>query len=163
MIKVPKKVFDLVLVFRIALALAAILGVLSGCTNDLNWVQGTTPLVQQAISENTLITSPEEIAQVATTTISKDLTLIDYRNQGICGSEGCLYSIYLQGKEIWSKYLPPALPPKMKLFAISDQTNHDYPCLDLKQYNHKKLLALSYCFDGQTYTLQNSEEIKTDL
>lgn len=157
-----KKLVNFVLVFRIGIAIAALFSLLvaGGCSSGLNWSQDNTSTVNQAISENTFLSSPEEIALVRTTLLDKeqDLVLVDYRSRQVCGLQGCLYNIYLKGKKIWSKYVQPDLPPKTDLFALSRHKTQNLPCLDINQYdlNTKTSQSSTYCFDGQTYSENKS-------
>jgi len=154
-----QKLFKTVIIFRIGIAIAALLSLLlsSGCVSSLAWTQENQEILQQAVTENSLIKSPEEIAQVRTSSLSKEknLILVDYRNDKLCGFQGCLYNLYLNGKNIWGIYLNPNLPPEVDLFSPNFEISNELPCLDIKQYKSKTLAKISYCFDGETYTVQN--------
>jgi len=171
------KVVQFVYLFRIGFAIVLLIGVLflSGCSSVISTPQwhlvgssNLAPLAKQAVAENTQLET-NSFTNVLVMNIpsnkqqNKDLFLLDYNTDSLCGKEGCLYSIYSQQgqtyKLIWSEYLQPNLPPGVNLVTLTwEESNASvFPCLDIKQIQEKHLQKLVYCFEGKTYRLITSE------
>ena len=167
--QLKRRVGKLVILFRISLGLFLLLSLLlSGCSSglELSWQLPKTDslksLINQAVKENTEL-SVDLTQQSKVAKISKNLFLIDYNVDEVCGYYGCLYSLYIlaQNKQdyqhIWSSYFQPYHPPEKPLFAISRNfTNPQYPCFQIHQVKQQNYLDLTYCFDGNTYRLSKS-------
>ena len=172
------KLVQFVILFRISLAITLLVGVLflSGCSSSVSATSWWQPvgssrlalLAKQAIAENTQL-NPDSFANVLAMNIpankqqDRELFLLNYNTNNLCGKLGCLYSIYSQQgqtyKLIWSKYLQPNLPKGESLFTFSHDASNNpgFACLEVKQMQGNHLQKLIYCFDGKTYRLVNSE------
>jgi hypothetical protein len=171
------------LLFRISWGIFLLLTLLlSGCTNDISWQSGNSnlrPLIQQAVQENTKV-SLDLIWQGKVAKIKKNLFLIDYNSEVVCGDYGCLYSLYQVFTEerkglmkiayqtfspqfkpqntnyqhLWSAYFQPYYPPGKPLFTVIED-GREYPCLQFHQIQAENYQDLTYCYDGETYNLKD--------
>jgi hypothetical protein len=175
-------------IFRISLGIFLLLSLLlSGCNhNGISWQSANKnslrPLIKQALQENTTL---KVDLQAKVAKINKNLFLINYNSEALCGYFGCLYSLYQSEDEnrrlrakrtrgetsnntslrlktphyqhLWSAYFSPYHPPRMPLFTVAEDPHpQGYPCLQFHQIEKKKYLDLTYCFNGKTYSLTDS-------
>lgn len=165
-----RKAVRFVLAFRLGLGLLLLFSLfLGGCSNSsgLAWQTSQSvgwrvvPLLEQAVEENTQLQLRDVLERVRLVSIplenQKTLWLIDYNVVDLCGTQGCLYSIYLEEdkvyKAVFSGYFQAELPEKYLLFQVSDRAQFNLPCLEVLQIQQQNQLQLTYCFNGKTYQL----------
>ena len=164
--------------FRVGMGIFILLSLLlSSCSPNLIVSQfhnadiTIAPLIKRAVKENTNINM--DLVQAKVAKIRENLFLIDYNSEAVCGSFGCLYSLYEveaqvnqtsspnsksnatvpHYKYLWSAYFQHYTPPKSPLFTVLEDGG-EYPCLQFHQIQKKNYLDLTYCFDGQNYQLR---------
>ncbi|MGH2416374.1 MAG: hypothetical protein ACRDEA_22310, partial [Microcystaceae cyanobacterium] len=139
-----RKAVRFVLAFRLGLGLLLLLSLfLGGCSQSsgLSWQTpkavgwNILPLVERATEENTELKALDILGHLKLASISlsneKTLWLIDYNIPAVCGTQGCLYSIYLEEGEalraVFSGYFQAQLPQKYSLFQVSDRSQFNWP------------------------------------
>jgi hypothetical protein len=96
---------------------------------------------------------------------------VDFNTEKLCGRLGCAYNLFLSSNEkldlVWSGYLDPYLPPKVKLLALKpvDEKRQQYPCLAINQLDAVQsanspqapvIKEVTLCFSGAKYQIESS-------
>ena len=94
---------------------------------------------------------------------AETLYVIDFNSPQLCGSGGCLYTVYTRkGRSVLRLLLNPKLPNKTPLFSVSEQNRNEIYCLVVAQSTGKEdtVSPSRYCYEGTGFTLVNSSITK---
>jgi len=160
--------------FRLGIGIFLLLGVLLtsvGCTSAMSltpWQDATkvasVSVLQSVVAADTSLdpkTAYKDVQAWVANGRNASLAVFDYHNTGVCGVLGCLYSAYVIKKNtiptrVFSAYFDPALPPNYALFAVADSKFEELPCIQVNQSHDQALRQLSYCYNGKSYQLAQS-------
>ena len=90
------------------------------------------------------------------------LYIFDYGSPQLCGTAGCLYSVYnSEGKTLLEFIANRNLPVGEKLVEVSKTVNQAFPCLTITQRtNTDKLLSQTeFCYQQNKYIALNKSFI----
>ena len=90
------------------------------------------------------------------------LYIFDYGAPQLCGTAGCLYSVYnSEGKTLLEFIANRNLPVGEKLVEVSKTVNQAFPCLTITQRtNTDKLLSQTeFCYQQNQYIALNKSFI----
>jgi len=166
--------------FRFGIGIFLLLGILFtsvGCTSVAStpWQDATkvvnSHVLQSVVAADTSL-DPQTAYKDVQAWVAKgrngSLVMFDYHNTGVCGALGCLYSGYVLSKNtpptrVFSAYFTSLLPRNRPLFAVADTNSSELPCLKANQLQNSQLRQLSYCYNGNSYQLAQSQliDIKT--
>ncbi len=121
-------------------------------TKGLNWenakVDLSLSLLNKIINDKPQV-KPENLKFMS---ISKDnLYLFDFNSPQLCGTAGCVYSLYdSTGKLLLQVVADSSLPPKSKFKFIDtyQNTNNKLPCIIFSQadWNEPKVSHTEFCY-----------------
>ncbi len=119
-------------------------------------------LLKQAISQNSvryLKISSMQVMRISSQGAG-NLYIFDFRSPQLCGTGGCLYSVYHESGKLLLEFIGnPHLPPKETLIQVDDTVNQGFPCLIITQnLNQDNLLSQTqFCYqDGKYIRLNKS-------
>lgn len=117
-------------------------------------------LLKQVISQNSvryLKISSMQVMRISSPDAG-NLYIFDFRSSQLCGTGGCLYSVYHESGKLLLEFIGnPHLPPKEKLIQVDDTINQAFPCLIITQnLNQDNLLSQTkFCYQNGKYIRLN--------
>jgi hypothetical protein len=121
-------------------------------------------LLKQVISQNSvryLKISSMQVMRISSPGAGK-LYIFDFRSPQLCGTGGCLYSVYHESGKLLLEFVAnPHLPLKEKLIQVDDTVNQGFPCLIVTQnLNQDNLLSQTqFCYQDGKYIRLNKHFI----
>jgi hypothetical protein len=128
------------------------------------------PLLKTVLSQKSILNI--DISSIKVLTIPSrsagNLYVFDYRSSQLCGSGGCLYSVYNESGNILLEFIAnPYLPQKENLIQTTDIDNSGFPCLIITQATSTTNIVsrTRYCHHADKYIRLNQAltEVGKDL
>ncbi|MGB3758464.1 MAG: histidine kinase [Rivularia sp. (in: cyanobacteria)] len=91
-----------------------------------------------------------------------NLYLFDYGSPQLCGSAGCLYSVYDDSGKLLLEFIAHSqIPKSQKLIKVGENVNQGFPCLNITQFTDtdKLLSQTEFCYKNGDYVRLNKSFI----
>ncbi len=91
-----------------------------------------------------------------------NLYLFDYGSPQLCGSAGCLYSVYDDSGKLLLEFIAHSqIPKSQKLIKVGENVNQGFPCLNITQFTDtdKLLSQTKFCYQNGHYVRLNKSFI----
>ncbi len=122
------------------------------------------PLLKKVITKKStryLDISSIKVMQIPSRGAS-NLYIFDYGSPQLCGTAGCLYSVYnSDGKTLLEFIANPKLPKSQRLIKVGKNVNQGFPCLTITQATDtdKLLSQTEFCYQNGHYIRLNKNFI----
>ena len=122
------------------------------------------PLLKKVVTKKStryLDISSIKVMQISSQGVG-NLYIFDYGSPQLCGTGGCLYSVYnSDGKTLLEFIANPKLPKSQKLIKVGENVNQGFPCLNITQITDtdKLLSQTEFCYQNGNYVPLNKNFI----
>ncbi len=103
-----------------------------------------------------------KVMQIPTQGIG-NLYIFDYGSPQLCGSAGCLYSVYDKSGKLLLEFIAHSqIPKSQKLIKVGENVNQGFPCLNITQITDtdKLLSQTEFCYQNGHYIRLNKSFIR---